>query len=415
MLTAARQTAWTLVAITRYLARLARNLIVLPVVIYRTIRLIVTDTNYEPDADQLRAQLLLPLAEDTEAQDRKRRLDEIRDLVDRHDWDTLLARLEAWEGARRQTPGRSSLVTEALLTIREVATPDPGAVVVRSDLIDAFEDGLDDHPDNHLMAATVAMAHIGLGWHWRGEGYAVDISPIDEQRFIGHFTRAAEVLAPFDAIERYSPALALAQYHLFACHPQAGTLIEDWFADWADLDPQSINPYLLHGFQLLPRWFGADAAALDHAALRAVAGSEDTLGRAAYPLLYLGTMEEADAEVLARCDADLFLDGLRDLLERTPSQHLVNRVAWQLHRAWKTRPIAPDNDDTARAVTALRARLGEGFRMVVSDYLHIGLPAVWGGEDETLWYVAQAFSDELQAGATIRFGENGAEIDAAAR
>lgn len=410
MLTAARQTAWTLFAAARHLGGLARNLLLLPYAAYRAIRVVAADRSYDPDPEMLREHLHLPLAEDAEDAARQLRTDEIRGLIAQRDWDTLLSRMARWETSRRLTQGRSSFVTETLLAVQALSRPHPGEAPVSSDFIDAFEQAYAARPDNHLMAALLAMAHTGLGWHWRGDGFADDVKPIDEQRFLAHFARAAQVLAEFDAVERYSPGLALAQYQLYAGHPNAEELIEDWFADWADLDSKSINPYMTHGMQLLPRWFGADAGTLDRAALRAASDGADTLGRAGYALLYLGAMEDADAQVLAQCDADLFLDGVRDLLDATPSQHLVNRCAQRLWRASNMQFASPRDRQTARALSTLRARMGDGFRMVVRDYLRFGLPEVWGGEDETLWSVAQAFEAELASGATIRFGENGVEI-----
>ena len=255
---------------------------------FRAIRVIVTDTTYDPDIAMLRDRLLLPMAADTEEAARRQRIAETRNLISTGQWDMLLSRLAAWEEARRITAGRSSFVTEALFAVQKSVTPANRDTQLAPDTIDSFEAGLAARPDNHLMAAVLAMAHVGLGWHWLGGRDLRNAAPANEERFRAHFTRAADVLAPFDAVERFSPAVAVAQYHLFAAHPQAGQMIGDWFADWTDLDPQSIDPYLIHAVHLLPRWFGADDAALDRAALRAAAASADTLGAAAYALLYLG-------------------------------------------------------------------------------------------------------------------------------
>ena len=119
-------------------------------------------------------------------------------------------------------------------------------------------------------------------------------------------------------------------------------------------------------------------------------------------------MDQAGPEVLNHCNTDLFLDGLDDLLKCTPSQHLVNHVARRLYRAWKTQHAdsAPD-----RTLADLRRRMGAAFGMVVGKHLQTGLPDIWGGEDETLRAVAQAFEDALESGATVRFGRHGAEIE----
>ncbi|MEZ5715064.1 MAG: hypothetical protein R3D85_07775 [Paracoccaceae bacterium] len=405
---ALRQTAWSLVALPRHLFRVARNILLLPVIVTRVSRGLLADVAGEPDMDALRTHLLLPFSDDFEETDRQARLDALIATIHARDWDSLLKRLSACETARRHTAGRSSYIAETLATVGEAVARQ--AEAGETALLDALEDGAAAHPGSHLMAALLAMAHIGLGWQARGTGFVPDIDPASADRFRAHFHRADRLLAPFDAVERYSPALAMAQYMLYPAHPEAGERIEDWFADWADLAPGTVNPYLTHGAQMLPKWFGADDAALDRAALRAAADSRDIWGNAGYTLTWLGAMDGAEPAQLAHCDGDLFLEGLTDLLDRSPSQHLVNRTALRLFRAWRARHVSPGPDPVARAVAALQNRLGDGFRLVVGKYLHYGLPSVWGGEDDCLWHVGHAFLDEIAAGASIRFGERGAEI-----
>lgn len=402
----ARQTAWRFLSSGRFALQTARNIAALPRV-FRTLANVVTETAFEPDAEELRAQLLLPLAPDTEARDREERRNTLIRLFRAGEWDKALSRLHDWDENRRRSHGRSSYIAEALLAVPDCVQDSPA-------LIEAFEGAFGARPDDHVMAACLAMAHTGLGWQARGDGYVEDISPIGAERFTAHFARAAEILSQFDPVERLSPALAIAQYHLYACHPEADEMIHDWFADWVDLDPGTVNPYLIHGFHLLPRWFGEDAGALDRAALHAAAEASDTLGAAAYALLYLGTIEEVDPEGLACCDADFLLEGLETLFEITDSPHLANRMALRLYRAANMRLVDPGPPETATAIAALQTRLREGFRLILRKHLSVGLPEVWGSEDDMLYCIAQGFAEELRSGAVIRFDGNGAKIDAPA-
>ncbi len=336
----AHQIAFSLFTLAMVLGRTLRNLVLLPWITFRAFKLAFTP-GFEPDIENLRAQLLVTFEPDHEVARRESRIERFVTLLESADYDTALAKLETWQTARRLSPGRSSLVFEALSAVDGFIVPQANDTAGPSDeRLAALEGAYAERPDSPLMAAILAKAHVAAGWFWRGEGYANEISPADDEKFTHHFARAAEVLHPFEGIAARTPAIAIARHALFACHPDADTRIHDWFADWSKAEPEAINPYLVQGFLLLPRWFGAQDGLFEREALKAVARSEAHLGTGAYALLYLGTDGEAgcDPEVFQSCDTELFLHSLESLFARTQSDHLVNSFA---RRVYGPRAQAP--------------------------------------------------------------------------
>ena len=409
MTLAARQTVHTLRVGVNSGARLLGNLTQLPGVLANLARHSLQSDGFDPDPQMLRDHLLIPLGDEVDYPSDASHLQPALDLAAARNWPELLQLLRAWEDTCAVTLALTDLTTTALdMVARQAAKEERKNPGYLADMTAAFI----AEPDDHMMASLLAFVHIRLGWSWRGDGMAQDISSKAEQKFIDHFDRAERLLEPFDAILLNAPSVAAARYHLFAAHPDAEELIEDWFYDYVDLTPDSISAFYAHGFQMLPQWFGADEGALDRAGLHAVAATRDRLGAAAYPALWLAAYDGICTDgVLDHLDVGLFYEGLDDLLAHSGDPRRANSLTRQLYDIAFVQNPFDAVTTSADPDEATIARLRLGYTRFVRHHLKVLIPQMWASADEARWYAAQAYRAELEAGATIRFEEGDLVID----
>ena len=77
--------------------------------------------------------------------------------------------------------------------------------------ISALETILGEHPDNHVIATIVAMAHLDIAWAWRGTESERNTPARNLEAFELHCTRARQILDPFCGLELNSPLVTAAR------------------------------------------------------------------------------------------------------------------------------------------------------------------------------------------------------------
>lgn len=392
----------------RTTANAAQRTFTLPVSLLRFFQGPKKSDTFNPDANWLRKHLLVAMSSEKRPSQRVAAHDRITDLLSIDDWDSVFAQLRKWDTSRANTPEREDLIYLALKQIGE-ATLHEECGDVR---LNRLEREHKARPESHLTAAALAMAHIAHGWKQRGADNVLDILPVDDVAYNRHFARAEGVLENFNAIERSSPALAIAQYHLYPWQPQADELLNEWFQDWIDLNPESVTPFMVHGTQFLPEWFGEDEEALEKHASLLSAETSEALGTGAYALMYLSAIRNGEygGESLCSMDVPKFLKSLDDLVVRTPSQLFVNQVAHSLYRLVEMPMPANLTSAELEEKQECHKKIVLGYDQFVRRHLRKAYPSIWGGEDKARWHIAQAYRNELEDYAKVDITIGGAEI-----
>ncbi|PRY78537.1 hypothetical protein CLV76_10697 [Marivita geojedonensis] len=316
--------------------------------------------------------LTLPVKPSSEEEDLHHALFESGLYLARQDaWATLGERIRAADAARAMTPGgvpeaeilaegaRADAITAATRAVN--AGDELGAVSIMNDMHLV----LDETPGDHGVAYVVAMAHIDIGWAWRGEGWRQDIPAAHRAAFFRHFKSASDLIDRFDAFELDSPMLAAARCALLAAETRPRTRASDDYEDLIDLAPCMAKYMRALGNHMLPRWFGSYER-LDHEARRTMERTADVWGRGGYSWTYLDALL-VDDEAFALLDADLFCAGLRDILSRQTDQHTANVLA-----AYTGTALEPEGVNVEA-----RARIADCFDWIVTDHLREVHPRVW--------------------------------------
>lgn len=286
-------------------------------------------------------------------------------------WSVLGDRIRSADAARAMTPGgvpeaellaegaRADAVTAAT---RAVAKADDVAVAgIMADMASV----LDEVPDDHGVAYVMAMAHIDIGWAWRGEGWRQDVPASQRAAFFRHFKDASDLVDQHDPFELDSPMLAAVRCALLSGETRPRDRASDDYEDLIDLAPGTAKYMRALGNHMLPRWFGSHER-LDHEARRTMERTMDVWGSGAYTWTYLDALT-VDQDAFALLDATLFCDGLRDILKRQNDQHTVNVFAAYTGSALN--PVGVNKE--------ARLRLSTCFDWIVTEYLEEVHPRVW--------------------------------------
>ena len=279
----------------------------------------------------------------------------------------------------------------------------------------------DEYPGDYAIALTVALAHIDIGWAWRGPDAPRDLPAPHLAAFRAHFDRASAILDNFCSLELNSPAVAAARCALLDGARDPHLRVADDYEDLIDLDPTDQRHMRALGRHLLPHRFGSyDALELE--ARRTAARTQDIWGDAAYTWVYFDAITH-DPEACARVDADFFADGLRDILRRRPDQANVNMLAAYCAVAL----------GTAQDLGSARARISACSEWIIRNHLRELHPLIWAhaaqgfdtiprarslhriadhGRDEALRVLAHLFADEIAQGHDVIFTADGLRIHA---
>ncbi len=344
-------------------------------------------------------------------------------LARQEQWQELARLIETFDRQRVTTPGGMPVVELLALGARADAVDAARDAVRRNDVhgahapIAAFEEILAVHSGDHGVALVVALAHIDIGWAWRGEGWTQEVPAARLAAFHAHFRAASQILDRFDAIERDAPALAAARCALLPADLRPSMRVADDYEDLIDLDPQSPRHMRSLGNHLLPRWFGSYEE-LELQARRTAARTRDIWGAGAYAWVHFDALA-IDPGAFRRLDAEFMVEGLHDILARRPNQHVVNLLA-----AYTGLTLARSNTpDPARA------RVSGCFDWIVRDHLREVHPLVWAaamprfgpaagdcaettarGRARALSTLGEHFAPEIRRGRKIVFRPEGLRI-----
>ena len=314
----------------------------------------------------------LPICHSSDEEDHHHALFEAGLYMARQDaWATLGDRIREADANRALTPGgvpeaeilaegaRADAVTAAT---RAVGLGDElGAVSIMNDM----QLVLEETPQDHGVAYVVAMAHIDIGWAWRGEGWRKDIPAAHRAAFFRHFRNATALIDPYDAFELDSPMLASVRCASLAAEGQARSRASDDYEDLIDLAPGVAKYMRALGNHMLPRWFGSYER-LEHEARRTMERTSDIWDNGGYTWTYFDALT-VDPDAFALLDANLFCRGLKDILMRRTDQHTVNNFA-----AFTGTALEPEGvNQRARALIA------DCFDWIVTDHLREIHPRIW--------------------------------------
>jgi hypothetical protein len=373
--------------------------------------------------------LFIPVQTSTPEDEECARLRERGQFLARQDrWAELSKKILAAENARDKTPGgmpvsellafgaRSDVVAAAQHGIDEEASQDEPALLSG---IGGLEAVLEDHPGDHAIALTVALAHVDIGWAWRGSDAEQDVSRHRKSAFAAHFDRAASILDDFDGVSLNSPALAAARCALLPGLRDPKTRVADDYEDLIDLDPDNERHMRALGNHLLPRWFG-DYAQLELEARRTAARTRDIWGNAGYTWVMFDAIAN-DSDACGRLDADYFVDGLRDILDLRRDQATANLLA-----AYCAIAIGAHNRDCPNA-----QRIADCADWIIRDHLTELHPLIWAhaaegfdnaapvsslsrfaayGKDQAMSFMGRLFADEISRGLRVVFTPDGLQI-----
>ncbi|MCK0148948.1 hypothetical protein MWU54_02850 [Marivita sp. S6314] len=324
------------------------------------------------DALHTAPKLTLPEKKTSAEEDARSALFEEGLFLARQDaWTTLGDRICRSDAARKMTPGgvpeaellaegaRADAVTAATRAVK--ASDETTAAAILDDMALIFE----ETPNNHAVAYVIAMAHIDIGWAWRGEGWRQDIPAAHRAAFFRHFKAASDLIDAFDPFELDSPMLASVRCALLSAETRPRTRASDDYEDLIDLAPGAGKYMRALGNHMLPRWFGSHER-LEHEAQRTMARTQDIWGAGGYTWTYLDALSVDDG-AFGLLDAALFCSGMRDILDRQSDQHTINTFA-----AYTGSALDPDgiNQDA-------RAQIADCFDWIVTDYLREVHPRVW--------------------------------------
>ena len=242
-----------------------------------------------------------------------------------------------------------------------------------TEAISALENILGDFPKNHVIATIVAMAHLDIGWAWRGTSAANETPARNLEAFDLHCRRAQQVLDPFCGIELNSPLVTSARCALLVGTPDAQDRVADDYEDLIDLAPNQQRHMRALGHHMLPQWFGSYAT-LELEARRTAARTQDVWGAGAYTWVYFDALL-VDPNCASALDVPFFLEGIRDILERSEDQHNANLFA--SFAAVSIPSVAKKFADDIATASALE-QIQKSAQWIMSDHLHELHPLIWG-------------------------------------
>lgn len=242
-----------------------------------------------------------------------------------------------------------------------------------TDAISALENILGEHPENHVIAAIVAMAHLDIAWAWRGTGANKDTPALNLEAFGLHCTRARQVLNAFCGLELDSPLVTAARCALLAGDPKANSRAADNYEDLIDLAPSQQSHMRALGNHMLPQWFG-DYKTLELEARRTAARTQDIWGAGAYVWTFFDALL-VDPNCASILDVPFFLEGLKDILEGSQDQHNANLLsAYTAVSIAEAADRCTDNPEASKALSQIQ----DAAHWIMADHLHELHPLIWG-------------------------------------
>ncbi|MEM8633166.1 MAG: hypothetical protein AAGF74_18245 [Pseudomonadota bacterium] len=289
--------------------------------------------------------------------------------------------------------------------------------------IRALEEVLEERPGDYATALVVALAHIDIGWAWRGTGWDATVPRANRTAFHRHFQQASMILEAHCGLENDSPSLAAARCALLAADADPRGRIADDYEDLIDLDPHKYRHMRALGTNLLPRWFGTYPQ-LELEARRTASRTQDIWGAGAYTWVYIDAVS-SDEEACARVDLDFFIDGLHDIVDARPDQAMVNMLTAYCAVTLQQRLGFEAEADYART------RVADCARWLIRDHLNEVHPLIWAraaeggdvsaritsnarivarGRSDALQAICDSFAEDILSGHRVRFTPQGPEL-----
>jgi hypothetical protein len=318
-------------------------------------------------------------------------------LARQDDWETLAQEITAADTARARTPG---LRSEATL-LAEGARADIGAAVADAvacgdtaavdDMLASLNDIREDNPECPTVAIVLALAHVDAARAWCGDLSRDAMSSTQRDGHAAHMAAAAALNDHFDPFEHDSPLWASVRCAVLDADPAPRTRVSDDYEDLIDLDPG--NPHHLRslGYDLRPARFGSWEM-LDQQARRTAARTADVWGAGGYVWVYSGALS-VDPGAFRRLDAELFAEGLHDILARNATQDMANRMA-ALTGFTLGGPTDPGS---------ARRRLADCLGWIAQDHLREVHPMIWAEAPPPI-HAALASQQEDSADDPLRRG-----------
>lgn len=347
-------------------------------------------------------------------------------------WEDLAKEIRAADADRRATPGgmpvadllaygaRSDVILAVEHALMEGRPPKNAPMV---DGIIALESMRREHLDEPIITLIVALAHIDVGWAWRGTGWESVVPELNRTRCAAHFDRAQHLLTPLCGIELDSPVMAAARCALLAGQRDPQSRIADDYEDLIDLDPHNHRHMRALGNHLLPRWFGTYQQ-LELEARRTASRTQDIWGAGGYTWVCFDAIA-VDAQACAIVDAEFFIDGLHDIVAARPDQAMVNLLAAYCS-------VALQHDLGQNSVSDLpRMQIADCAKWLIRDHLTELHPMIWAhaadgfdnnsrvtslarfaarGRADALQVIADQFRDDIERGLRVTFTPNGPEL-----
>ncbi|TLP67796.1 hypothetical protein FEE96_04495 [Parasedimentitalea maritima] len=347
-------------------------------------------------------------------------------------WDELSAEIKTADLARDKTLGgmpiaellafgaRADVINAVEHALSEGHKADARPLI---DGIMALEAVRQSHRDDPYLAAVIALAHIDIGWTWRGTGWETIVPAANRRRCAAHFDRANALLAPFDTSKLDSPMLAAAKCALLPGRRNDTLCVANDYELLIDLDPQNNRHMRALGNHMLPRWFGSYPA-LELEARRTASRTESTWGAGGYTWVYFDALIH-DEQVCAQVDVDFFLDGLRDIVATRPNQETINLLASYCSVALTAGLGLSEPSDMPRM------QIAKAADWLVRDHLQELHPMVWAhaadgfdnnaritspsrfaarGRADALQIIADLFRDEINRGHKVTFTTEGPQL-----
>ena len=373
--------------------------------------------------------LSIPVREDNPEETARQAAQDRGQFLARQDrWEELAAEAMDADQKRMTTPGGMPLAdlllfgarADVVLAVEHALLdghPAKDAPVLQG--IAALEDVRLDHPDNAMITLMVTLAHIDLGWAWRGPGWDATVPRANHASFLAHFERATHLLEPFCGIGCNSPALAAARCALLAGVQDPRTRIADDYEDLIDLDPKNHRHMRAMGNHLLPQWYGSYSQ-LELEARR----TADICGNGGYTWVCFDAVA-LDDQACGMIDPGFFIDGLHDIVATRPDQGMINLLASYCAVALRQGQGVDAGSDL------VRMQIVECTRWLIRDHLTEVHPLIWAhategfdnsvsihslnrfaarGRADALQTIADQFRNDIERGLRVTFTADGPRL-----
>ncbi len=350
-------------------------------------------------------------------------------------WDDLIDEIRNADKARAATPGgapiaellafgaRSDVVLAAEHALQE-GKPAADAPLLTG--IKALETVRRESPADPYLSLIVALAHLDLGWAWRGTGWDAALPQLNRNRCIAHFDRARDLLAPYDGVDLDSPLIASAHCALLAGRRDARSRVSGDYEALIDLDPNNPRHMRALGYHLLPRWFGSYDE-LELQARRTAARTQAIWGSGGYTWVCFDAIG-IDEDACAKVDVGFFIEGLKDIAMARPEQEMINLLAAYCAVVIRQGLGASTEADLARL------QIADCAYWLVREHLTEVHPMVWAhaldgfdnnirvssvnrfaarGRRSALQAIGDLFREEIAQGCHVTFTAEGPRLDPA--